>query len=135
MIDIENIIADKESDKLDVIYNLQKAFDTKLVEDRNLHHITKEEWVQKEILAMLSELAELLDEVNFKWWKNKKEISEDNIKEELIDILHFFVSTCIKMGMTSEEIYQIYIRKNRENFARQNGQSAKKGYEVAENKE
>lgn len=130
MIDIEKIIADKNSDKLDTIYNLQKAFDEELVENRNLHHITKEEWVQKEILAMLSELSELLDEVNFKWWKNKKEINEENIKEELIDILHFFTSTCIKMGMTSEEIYEIYIRKNRENFARQHGTSQKKGYEV-----
>ncbi|MFI3166975.1 MAG: dUTPase [Bacillota bacterium] len=135
MVDIENIINDENSDRLDVVFNLQKAFDTQLVETRGLQNITREEWIQKEILAMLSELSELLDEVNFKWWKNKKEINEYNIKEELIDIMHFFFSACIKMGMSAEEIYDIYIRKNRENFARQNGTSQKKGYEIADNKE
>ena len=32
-------------------------------------------WMQKYTLAMLSEMAELLDEVNFKWWKNENRLT------------------------------------------------------------
>ncbi|MDR3185421.1 MAG: dUTPase [Christensenellaceae bacterium] len=119
-------------DKFDVIFELQKRFDNEIVEKRGLEGITPDEWIQKEVLAMLSELSELLDEVNFKWWKNKKEINYDNVKEELIDILHFFVSSCIKVGMTSKETYLRYIEKNKENFKRQYGESKKLGYELSE---
>ena len=40
------------------------------------------------------------------------------------------MATCIKMEMSPEEIYEIYIGKNRENFKRQYGTSEKKGYEL-----
>lgn len=116
-------------DKLEHIFKLQEDFDNALMEHRNLHGICKEEWIQKETLAIISELAELLDEVNFKWWKNPKELNEEAIQEELVDILHFFVSMCLKMGMTAEDLYQGYLRKNKENFKRQQGKSDKKGYE------
>jgi len=117
-------------DKLDIIFNLQKSFDNEIVKKRGLEHITPDEWIQKEVLAMISELSELLDEVNFKWWKNKKEIDFNLVKEELVDILHFFASMCLKVGMDSNEVYQRYISKNQENFKRQYGTSDKKGYEL-----
>ena len=116
-------------DKLDVIFQKQKQFDDEVIAKRSLEGIAPEEWIQKETLAMISELAELLDEVNFKWWKNPKPVNEAAVKEELIDILHFFVSMCTKVGMTADEAYEIYIKKNQENFDRQHGLSAKKGYE------
>ncbi len=119
-----------QNDKLDVIFALQDSFDKEIVEKRGLHDISPEQWIQKEVLAMLSELSELLDEVNFKWWKNPKEINKDNIKGELIDVLHFFASMCLKMGMTSQEVYDLYIAKNKENFDRQYGLSKKEGYEL-----
>ena len=116
-------------DKLETIFELQKKFDDDLISRRGLENITMEEWIQKETLALMSELAELIDEANFKWWKNKKETDVDLIKGELVDILHFFVSMCIKSGMDAEELCRRYIDKNRENFNRQNGKSEKKGYE------
>ncbi len=117
-------------DKLDEIFELQKLFDDRLAVERDLLHIKPDEWIQKETLAMISELAELLDEVNFKWWKNPKPINERAIKEELVDILHFFISMCIKMGMDSNELHDMYLKKNKENFDRQKGISTKAGYEV-----
>lgn len=121
---------DKKMDKLDTIFYMQNKFDSDLIKNRGLSDITPEQWIQKETLAMVSELAELLDEVNFKWWKNPKEINTGKIKEELIDILHFYVGMCLKIGMTSDEMYQIYMKKNEENFNRQYGKSEKKGYEI-----
>ena len=117
-------------DKLDTIFAMQKALDGEIETRRGLHGFAKEEWIQKDILAILSELAELLDEVNFKWWKNPKPLNDQAIKEELIDILHFFVSMCIRAGMSADDMYEIYRAKNQENFDRQHGLSSKPGYDV-----
>ena len=119
----------EQMEKLEKIFYIQNLFDSDLTKNRNLQ-FSKEEWIQKEVLAMLSELAELLDEVNFKWWKNPKPLNDDNIKDELVDILHFFTAACIKSGMDAEELFNRYMKKNKENFDRQYGKSAKKGYEI-----
>ena len=117
-------------DKLETIFKYQIMFDEELADKRGLHGITMEEWIQKETLAMMSELSELIAEVNFKWWKNPKPVNMDNVKEELVDILHFFISMCHKTGMDADELLRRYLEKNKENFNRQNGLSNKEGYEV-----
>ena len=130
---IENAAKAEERDRLSVIFGLQKALDTDIVVRRGLDY-TPEQWIQKDVLAMVSELAELLDEVNFKWWKNPKPLDTEALQGELVDILHFFVSMCIRAGMDADKLYNGYIAKNKENFDRQYGRSAKKGYDVAEMK-
>lgn len=115
-------------DKLDKIFELQQAFDNRLIEQRSLENISMEQWMQMEALALISEVSELIDEVNFKWWKNPKKINIDNVKEEIVDILHFFVAMCLRSGMTSEELYERYTIKNKENHDRQSGISSKPGY-------
>lgn len=121
---------DKLKDKLDTIFYMQEKFDSDLIKNRGLQDIEPEKWIQMQTLAMISELSELLDEVNFKWWKNKKEVNYDNLKEELVDILHFFTGMCLRVGMSADELFDIYMKKNKENFDRQYGKSAKKGYEL-----
>lgn len=116
-------------DKLDVIFQLQQSLDEDIATRRNLD-FPKEVWLQKEVLAMISELSELLDEVNFKWWKNPKPVNEAALKGELVDVLHFFVSMCLKSGMSAEELFALYKEKNQENFDRQYGRSQKHGYEI-----
>lgn len=116
-------------DKLEKIFEMQKLLDDDIAARRHLTYST-EEWMQKEVLAMLSELSEVLDEVNFKWWKNKKPLNSDALRSELVDILHFFVSMCIRSGMDADELFERYVEKNKENFDRQYGRSEKKGYEV-----
>ena len=118
-------------DKLETVFELQKQLDTDIQTRRNLD-FTMEEWLQKDVLAMISELSELLDEVNFKWWKNKKPVDEAALHGELVDIFHFFVSMCIRSGMDADKLFEGYIAKNRENFDRQLGRSQKKGYDVTE---
>lgn len=116
-------------DKLDEIFALQKALQDRLKKERNLQDIGMEEWLQRQTLAMLSELAELLEEVNFKWWKNPHELSKEHIHEELSDMLHFFISMCLEAGMTADDLHRVYVGKNRENHMRQDGTSQKHGYE------
>ncbi len=115
-------------DRLEEIFERQKAFNEDLIAARGLSGIGSGEWIQKYTLAMLSEMAELLDEVNFKWWKNPKALDSRAVKEELVDILHFYVSMCLKAGMDADELHSLYMEKNRENFRRQMGLSGKPGY-------
>lgn len=126
--DIKEILEDKNMDKLDKIFLMQKALNDDIAERRNLDRSDKAEWLQRQTLAMMSEMAELIDEVNFKWWKNPKPLDDEKIKYEIVDILHFFVSMCLTSGMDSEELFDLYLNKNKENFDRQNGLSAKPGY-------
>ncbi len=116
-------------DKLERIFEMQEFFQKDLIARRKLDGIPTDKWIQMQTLAMLSELAELIDEVNFKWWKNPKPVDGDRVKEELVDILHFFVSMCLTSGMSAQELFDRYIEKNQENFDRQNGLSQKTGYE------
>ena len=116
-------------DKLERIFEMQEFFQKDLIARRKLDGIPTDKWIQMQTLAMLSELAELIDEVNFKWWKNPKPVDGDRVKEELVDILHFFVSMCLTSGMSAQELFGRYIEKNQENFDRQNGRSQKTGYE------
>jgi hypothetical protein len=44
-------------------------------------------------------------------------------KFEIIDILHFFMNMATSIGMTSQEMYNMYMSKNKENHERQ-----KRGY-------
>ncbi len=126
---MENSAVGIAMDKLNKIFEMQKLLDDDIAARRHLTYST-EEWMQKEVLAMLSELSEVLDEVNFKWWKNKKPLNSDALRNELVDILHFFVSMCIRSGMDADELFERYVEKNKENFDRQYGRSEKKGYEV-----
>ena len=114
-------------DKLDRIFEMQNLLDTDIRARRHLE-FSQEEWMQKEVLAMLSELSEVLDEVNFKWWKNKKPVDQEALQGELVDILHFFVSMCLHAGMDADMLHDKYMLKNKENFDRQYGRSEKKGY-------
>jgi len=116
-------------DKLDVIFEMQKSLNDFITNSRNLQY-TQEEWIQKRAIALIEEVTEVLNEVNYKWWKNPKPRNDEHLKEELVDVLHFFVGMCIDAGLSADEMYDIYLKKNKENFDRQNGLSSKKGYEL-----
>ena len=59
-------------------------------------------WLSKYSKAMAEELKELDAELLWKWW-SKDEIDIQNIRVELIDILHFLVSAMICAGLTPDE--------------------------------
>ncbi len=49
---------------------------------------------EQNIIALLSETGEILDEFKpkWKWWGNGGKINEENVKEEIIDWLHFYMT-------------------------------------------
>lgn len=82
----------------------------------------RKKWFLNFELAMRQEMAEAIDSLNWKWWK-KDEEDWDNIKIELVDILHFWVSMCTVSGLDAKEVLDLYAKKNKLNHNRQ-----KKGY-------
>lgn len=54
--------------------------------------------------CLVSETAELLESTDWKHWKHM-EMDRDNINTEIIDILHFALSTFLTTGMSIEDNY------------------------------
>ena len=119
-------------DKLDEIFAMQAALNDDIVNTRGLPEYDMQTWIQKLTLATISELSELIAEVNFKWWKNEKPVDVDNVREEIVDIVHFVVSMALRSGMSADELYDRYMAKNKENFDRQHGRSQKPGYDITQ---
>jgi len=78
----------------------------------------KRKWFLNFELALKQESAEAIDSLNWKWWK-KDEEDWDNVKVELVDMLHFWVSMCTIAGLTAEDVVDLYFKKNKLNFKRQ----------------
>lgn len=119
-------------DKLEEMFALQKAFNESIIKTRQLEHISQGEWLQKHTLALMCETAEMLEETNYKWWKNQKPVDGPALKEELVDMFHFFLSLCIVSGMDAQELFEIYLKKNKVNFDRQTGLVEKPGYKLSD---
>jgi len=76
------------------------------------------EWLANYSKAMKEELIELDEELLWKWW-SKDEIDMQNIRVELIDILHFLVSAMMCAGLSAEKVFDIYQQKHAVNLQRQ----------------
>lgn len=114
-------------DRLEEIFLKQQRFNDQVRRERDIDW-DQTTWLQKDALALMVELAEVVEEARFKWWKNREPILKEKLYEELVDVMHFFVSLCLDAGMTSDDLYRGYLAKNRENFRRQQGLSDKTGY-------
>jgi dimeric dUTPase (all-alpha-NTP-PPase superfamily) len=117
------------NDKLKELFEMQMALDQRIINNRNINK-TMDEWVRDITIAIESELDEIRREVNWKWWKNNKPINYEALQGEVIDVWHFLLSLSRVVGLTPETIHAIYMEKNAENHARQEGTSNKKGYET-----
>jgi dimeric dUTPase (all-alpha-NTP-PPase superfamily) len=114
-------------DKLAEIFRLQEALNERIgVTLRDLPEARKTEWVLNYTRAMQQELAELVDSVPWKWWAKYQQFDEQNARVEVIDLFHFLISIAQALGMTSDEVYEAYLAKNRVNHARQDSGYAAK---------
>jgi len=129
-------------DTFGMIYNKQKELQKRLglnYENLSLKEIAESWMVNKH--AMSDELNEMFDALGgindgigssaWKYWKKDhsksskmtiKDLSEEDRLElyyEWIDGLHFYMNFAIAIGMTSEDIINLYMAKQKENIARQ----------------
>tara|TARA_Y100001970_G_scaffold145628_1_gene178799 strand:+ start:2288 stop:2695 length:408 start_codon:yes stop_codon:yes gene_type:complete len=97
---------------------LNKRINSKLYEDIQKNPELKREWFLKFEKALSQESAEAIDSLNWKWWKQDDD-DWDNVKVELVDMLHFWVSMCTIAGLDAKDVYDLYAKKNKLNFKRQ----------------
>ena len=83
------------------------------------------EWLNKYLTAMDDESRELRDELLWKFW-SKDHLDMQNIRVEIVDQLHFWLSLAMSAGMGAQDVFRIYEQKNRVNLERQEN-----GYSVA----
>lgn len=114
------ILEEEDVEKLEKMFNMQKALDERIITERNIDK-TIDEWVVAITIAMESEIDEIRREVNWKWWKQNKPINMYRLQEEVIDLWHFLLSLSRMVGLTPETIFDKYISKNKINHQRQDG--------------
>ena len=91
---------------------------TAVAENKLMVNDLPNEWLSNYSKAMKEELIELDEELLWKWW-SKDEIDMQNIRVELIDILHFLVSAMMCAGLSAEKVFGIYQQKHAVNLKRQ----------------
>ena len=106
-------------DMLEHIFKEQKELNEYLDEKRDINRVNDPEWVLNYVIAMNEELAEVQRNLPWKWWKNESEIDREETLEELVDLLHFWVSAVQQLGYGADDVYNAYIDKNQENQDRQ----------------
>lgn len=79
---------------------------------------------QRRIKAIMFRIADELFEAsnclrNKDWKTNHVQTDEAHFVEELIDAYHFFHQLFIELGMTEEDVYRLYCKKNAVNLFRQ----------------
>ena len=99
---------------------LNKKINPDLYKDIQNDPELKKRWFLNFELALKQESAEAIDSLNWKWWKKDGD-DWDNIKIELVDMLHFWVSMCTIAGLSAEEVVDLYFKKNKLNHDRQDG--------------
>ncbi len=129
-------------DKLDQLFALQtelndRIFAQKDIRDRDGKTLTMEtlrgearsgrslgpntgvnEWLGKYLTALDDESRELREELLWKWW-SKDSLDLQNIRVEITDQLHFWISLALTAGMSSADVFDAYMQKNAVNHARQ----------------
>lgn len=109
-----------DNDKLETMFNMQAALNARIgVDLENLNTETQTRWVLNYTRAMQQELAELIDCVPWKWWAKYQKFDLDNARVEVIDLFHFLISLAQTLGLSAEDVFNIYLKKNEVNHKRQ----------------
>lgn len=86
-----------------------KYFDT---ETRNLSDRELTPFVRNQVLAIINESNELLDSFHWKPWDSEVgSIDISHSREELIDILFFWLNMANALGLDQESVEQLYLKK------------------------
>jgi dimeric dUTPase (all-alpha-NTP-PPase superfamily) len=114
-------------DKLEDIFCMQDALNRRIgVALPPPGQEERAKWVLNYTRAMQQELAELVDSVPWKWWAKYQKYDEQNARVEVVDLFHFLVSLAQTLGMSADDVYQAYLKKNQVNHERQaSGYAAK----------
>ena len=107
------------TNELEQMLSTQRKFLERFIELNSLTTPDKERWSKEMILAIIDELSEVLNKINFKHWKKREEVEWYEIAYELIDIQHFINNLYLIWGMDHQTVFSMYLAKSHENIRRQ----------------
>jgi len=107
-------------DQLRELFRMQKALNERIgVETEGMDEAEKTKWLLNYCRAMSQEIAELTDSVPWKWWAKYQKFDQQNARVEVVDLFHFLISLAQVLGMSADDVFNAYMKKNEVNFQRQ----------------
>jgi dimeric dUTPase (all-alpha-NTP-PPase superfamily) len=107
-------------DHLRELWRMQDALNKRIgVNTDGMSEDDKTKWVLNYCRAMTQEIAELTDSVPWKWWAKYQKFDEQNARVEVVDLFHFLISLAQVLGMSADDVFNAYVKKNEVNFMRQ----------------
>lgn len=127
ILDIKKVF-EMEGDKLDLLFEGQKRLKIKYdpIEKKkgiyvpdlplNINECRNQYYLKEMFYRIVTELVEASECLKSKPWKQSEVLCDfDHLKEEISDSFHFFLELCICLGITSEELFQLYFKKHEVN--------------------
>ena len=106
---------------------MQKSLNERIgVRTEGMTEEEKTRWLLNYCRAMSQEIAELTDSVPWKWWAKYQKFDEQNARVEVVDLFHFLISLAQVLGMSADDVFNAYVKKNQVNFQRQDSGYAEK---------
>ena len=107
-------------DQFRELFSMQRKLNERIgVHTYDMDEKQKTEWVLNYCRAMSQEMAELTDSVPWKWWAKYQKFDEQNARVEVVDLFHFLISLAQVLGMSADDVFEAYVKKNKVNFDRQ----------------
>lgn len=110
----------EKPDQLRELWRMQHALNERIgVKTHGMTDEEKTKWLLNYSRAMTQEIAELIDSVPWKWWAKYQKFDEQNARVEVVDLFHFLISMAQVLGMSADDVFAAYLKKNEVNFKRQ----------------
>ena len=117
-------------DKLEELFRMQQALNERIgVRTTGMSEEEQTKWLLNYSRAIGQEMAELIDSVPWKWWAKYQKFDAQNARVEVVDLFHFLISMAQVLGMSAEDVFNAYVKKNEVNFQRQDSGYAVKDHD------
>lgn len=107
-------------DRLRELFRMQRLLNQRI--GVNTDAMSEEEqikWLLQYSRCTQQELAELVDSVPWKHWSKYQKYDKQNARVEVVDMFHFLISMAQVLGMSADDLFDAYLKKNAVNFQRQ----------------
>ena len=110
----------EKPDQLRELFRMQQALNERIgVRTDGMTDEEKTKWLLNYTRALSQEIAELNDSVPWKWWAKYQKFDEQNARVEVVDLFHFLISLAQVLGMSADDVFNAYVKKNEVNLQRQ----------------
>ena len=113
-------MSESPKDKFEELFRMQQSLNARIgVHTDKMSEEDQTKWILNYSRAMNQEMAELIDSVPWKWWAKYQKFDTQNAKVEVVDLFHFLISMAQVLGMSADDVFNAYVKKNEVNFKRQ----------------